>query len=436
MIDRERPQTNETGAEYLKPAGANLGMAPPRGAVPPRPGMFASLRHRQFRRYWIGLFVSNIGNWMQSVAQGWLVYRLSGSALTLGAVAFAGSVPTLLLAPLAGVTADRHDRRRVLIATQTTQLFAALTLAAATFFGFVSVPLVAAVALINGTANAFTTPSHQSLFLDLVGRDDLMNAISLNAMQFNLSRIAGPAVAGFVIGKASESACFLANAASFAGILVPLATMPPLPRRAPTDRSAFAEMILGLRYARRDAWIAPLLLLAAAVAVFGAPAVTLAPMYARRLFSTGAEGLGAMLSSVGAGAVATALVMARRGDAPNKGLALRIASLAFAASLLGLAYAPRFPFALAALAVLGGAMMAFSSLVNTLLQKRAPARIRGRVLSLYALAWLGLLPIGNLFAGALAEHLGPRAGLLTGAAGIVAALAAISAWRPLPAEAA
>jgi MFS family permease len=398
--------------------------------------MFASLRHRQFRRYWIGLFVSNIGNWMQSVAQGWLVYRISGSALTLGAVAFAGSLPTLLLAPLAGVTADRHDRRRILIATQSTQLLAALTLAAATFFGFVSVPLVAAVALLNGIANAFTTPSHQSLFLDLVGRDDLMNAISLNAMQFNLSRIAGPAVAGFAIAKLSESACFLANAASFAGILIPLATMPPLPRRAHTDRSALAEMILGLRYARRDALIAPLLLLMASVAVFGAPAVTLAPMYARRLFSTGAEGLGGMLSSVGAGAVVTALVMARRGDAPRKGLAVRISCLGFAASLVGLAYAPSYTVALVALAVLGGAMMACSSLVNTLLQKRAPDRLRGRILSLYALAWLGLLPFGNLLAGGLAERLGARTGLLVGAAGIVAALAAISAWRPLPDEAA
>jgi MFS family permease len=398
--------------------------------------MFASLRHRQFRRYWIGLFVSNIGNWMQSVAQGWLVYRISGSALTLGAVAFAGSLPTLLLAPLAGVTADRHDRRRVLIATQSLQLLAALTLASATFFGFVSVPLVAGIALVNGTANAFTTPSHQSLFLDLVGRDDLMNAISLNAMQFNLSRVAGPAVAGFVIARFSESACFLANAASFAGILVPLATMPPLPRHARSDRSAVTEMFLGLRYARRDALIAPLLLLSAAVAVFGAPAVTLAPMYARRLFSTGAEGLGGMLSAVGAGAVVTALVMARRGDAPRKGLVVRISVAVFAASLVGLAYAPGYAAALVCLAVLGGAMMACSSLVNTLLQKRAPARLRGRVLSLYAMAWLGLLPIGNLLAGALAQRLGARAGLLVGAGGIAVALAAIAAWRPLPAEAA
>jgi MFS family permease len=159
-------------------------------------------------------------------------------------------------------------------------------------------------------------------------------------------------------------------------------------------------------------------------------------MYARRLFSTGAEGLGGMLSSVGAGAVVTALVMARRGDAPRKGLVVRISCLGFAASLVGLAYAPSYTVALVALAVLGGAMMACSSLVNTLLQKRAPDRLRGRILSLYALAWLGLLPFGNLLAGGLAERLGARTGLLVGAAGIVAALAAISAWRPLPDEAA
>jgi MFS family permease len=396
--------------------------------------MFASLAHRHFRRYWIGLFVSNIGNWMQSVAQGWLVFEISGSPFTLGAVAFAGSIPTLLLAPLAGVTADRHDRRKVLIATQTLQLLCALTLAAGTFFGFVTIPLVAAVALANGTANAFTTPSHQALFLDLVGRDDLMNAISLNSMQFNLSRIVGPAVAGFVIAEVSESACFLANAVSFAGILIPLATMPKLARRTRADRSAFAEILLGLRFARRDEVIAPLLLLSAAVAIFGAPTVTLAPMYARLLLSTGAQGLGGMLTAVGAGAVVTALVMARRGDAPRKGRDLQIAAAAFALSILLFAYAPSYTAALFCLAILGGAMMAFSSLVNTLLQKRAPDRIRGRVLSLYALAWLGLLPIGNLAAGAVAERFGVRPTLLSGAAGIAVALVVIAVARPLPEE--
>ncbi|HEY6148148.1 MAG TPA: MFS transporter, partial [Thermoanaerobaculia bacterium] len=179
---------DSTHPDLLKPAGPNLGLAPPRGEVPPKRGMFSSLSYRPFRGYLVGLFLSNVGTWMQTVAQGWLVYRLSNSALVLGLVTFAGSLPTLLLAPLAGVAADRFDRRRLLIATQVVQMGAALFLAIATWRGFVSVPLVAVLAVANGVASAYMTPSHQSLFMDLVGRNDLMNAISLNSMQFNLSR--------------------------------------------------------------------------------------------------------------------------------------------------------------------------------------------------------------------------------------------------------
>ena len=433
MTTPERPRADDAHPGLLKPAGPNLGTAPPRGAIPLRRGMFASLRYRAFRNYWAGLFVSNAGSWMQTVAQGWLVLRLSDSAFVLGLVAFAGSIPSLLLAPLAGVAADRYDRRRLLLTTQSTQMGCALFLAAATGWHFVTVPLVAAVAIVNGVANALTTPSHQSLFLDLVGREDLMNAIALNSMQFNLSRVLGPAIAGVVIGAAGETACFLVNAVSFVAILVPLATLPPLPARARGVTSAWADLRGGLRFAARDPAVPPLLVISGALAVFGTPAVTLAPLFARKLLGVGPEGLGGMLSAVGLGAVATALVLAWLGDFRGKGRGVFAAALAFAASLAAFAVSRRYALALASLAVLGGAMMSASSLVNTLLQTRSPDRLRGRVISLYVLAWLGLVPLGNLQAGAVAERFGPSAALLTGAAGIALTVLAVRAWRPFSA---
>lgn len=397
--------------------------------------MFASLAHRQYRRYWTGLFLSNIGTWMQSVAQGWLVLRLSNSALLLGLVGFAGSIPTLLLAPLAGVAADRLDRRTLLLATQSTQMACAFTLAAATALGFVSVGLVAAVATVNGIANALTVPSHQSLFLDLVGREDLTNAIALNSMQFNLSRVIGPMLAGLTIAAFGEAACFGLNGISFVAILIPLATLPPLPTSRRRPRSAWIDLRSGLRYAGRHPLIPQLLAIAAAIAVFGTPAVTMAPLFARRLLGVGPEGLGGMLTAVGLGAVATALLMASRGDFGKKGFGVLLASSGFVLSLTGFALSRRYALSLAFLALLGASMTSMASLVNTLLQKSAPDRMRGRVISLYAVAWLGLVPIGNLQAGAMAQRFGAATALLVGAAAIAATLVGVRIVRPIPAAA-
>lgn len=423
---------DSTHPDLLKPAGPNLGLGPPRGEVAPKRGMFSSLSYRPFRGYLVGLFLSNVGTWMQTVAQGWLVYRLSDSALVLGLVTFAGSLPTLLLAPLAGVAADRFDRRRLLIATQIVQMSAALLLALATWRGFVSVPLVALLAVANGTASAYMTPSHQSLFLDLVGRHDLMNAISLNSMQFNLSRIVGPIVAGFTIAAFGENACFFLNAVSFVPFLAAILALPSSPRKRRRTRGSWIDLRIGLRFAFRDRVLPSLLAVSASLAVFATPAVTLAPLYARRLLNVGPRGLGGMLSAVGVGAVATALVLAALGDFPRKGLVLLVAAGAFAVSVAGLALAPSYPAALASLAVLGGAMMSSSSIINTLMQKRAPDKLRGRIISLYALSWSGFVPLGNLLAGAVAEHFGAAASLLVGTAGIAVTLVLIQALRPIP----
>jgi MFS family permease len=430
MSDEQPPERGGEHPALLKPAGPSLGVAPPRGQEPPRRGMFSSLAHRPFRRYWIGLFLSNIGTWMQVVAQGWLVLRLSNSALILGLVGFAGSIPTLLLAPLAGVAADRVDRRRLLLVMQCTQMACALVLATATGFGFVSVPLVGAVAIVNGLSNAFTMPSHQSLFLDLVGREDLLNAISLNSMQFNLSRVIGPMIAGLTIAAFGETGCFLLNAVSFLAVIAALAVLPPMKKRRAPSRGAWIDLKIGVRFARRREIIFPLLAIAAALAVFGTPAVTLAPLFARKLLHVGPQGLGGMLSAVGLGAAASALLLASRGDFRRKGRAVLLAALGFAAALFGLAISRQYLVSLGCLALLGASMSSSASLINTLLQTSAPDRLRGRVISLYALAWLGLVPIGNLQAGAVAERFGAAAALFVGAAGIVLTLGTVRAWAP------
>lgn len=435
MTDKDQLESGASHPAFLKPAGPNMGVAPPRGAAGPRRGMFSSLAHAQFRRYWIGLFLSNIGTWMQVVAQGWLVLRLSNSALVLGLVGFAGSIPTLLFAPLAGVAADRADRRKLLIATQSLQMLCAFTLAAAVGWKFVTVPLVAAVAIVNGLANAFTMPSHQSLFLDLVGREDLMNAISLNSMQFNLSRVLGPMVAGFTIAAFGETGCFLLNAVSYLAVIAALAVLPPLRKRASRSHGAWIDMRIGLRFARRRPLIVPLLAIAAALAIFGTPAVTLAPLFARRLLHVGPPGLGGMLSAVGLGAAASALALARLGDFRMKGRAVMVAASGFALSLLGLGLSRSYPLSLAFLALLGASMSSSASIINTLLQTSSPDRLRGRVISLYALAWLGLVPLGNLQAGAVAERFGAAAALFVGAAGIVLTLLTVRFVKPVPATA-
>ena len=423
MTDGEdRLENGAAHPAFLKPAGPNLGVAPPRGGVAPRRGMFSSLSHRPFRRYWIGLFLSNIGTWMQVVAQGWLVLRLSDSAFMLGLVGFAGSIPTLLLAPLAGVAADRVDRRKLLLTTQSIQIGCASFLAVATGFRFVSVPLVGAIAVVNGLANAFTMPSHQSLFLDLVGREDLLNAISLNSMQFNLSRVIGPMVAGLTIAAFGETGCFALNAVSYLAVIAALAALPPMRRRRSRNRSAWIDLRIGVRFARRRPLIIPLLAIAASLAVFGTPAVTLAPLFARKLLQVGPEGLGGMLSAVGLGAAASALALASRGDFRRKERAVVLWALGFAAALLGLGLSRQYVVSLLCLGLLGASMSSSASLINTLLQTAAPDRLRGRVISLYALAWLGLVPIGNLQAGAVAERFGAAASLFVGCAGIVLTL--------------
>ena len=409
-----------SGARSSRPARRSA-LALPRGVRGPGAGCSPRSRHRSFRRYRTGLFLSNVGSWMQTVAQGWLVLRLSDSALVLGLVTFAGSLPTLVFAPLAGVAADRYDRAERAPARDADPDGSALAARGLHVLGIRHGASRRGAGDRSGVANAFMTPSHQSLFLDLVGsrRPDERDRLEFDAVQSLADH--RPHVAGFTIAAFGETGCFLLNALSFVAILVPLALLPPM--RRPAGRRGALGGPAGSACGSPAATpccrpCSPCM----ALAVFGTPAVTLAPLYARRLLDVGPQGLGGMLSAVGVGAVATALLLAWLGDFPRKGLAVTLAAWAFAVSLAGLAASRLYALSLVSLALLGGAMMCSSSLVNTLMQKRAPARLRGRVISLYALAWLGFVPLGNLQAGAVAQRFGAAASLLVGTAGIALTL--------------
>jgi predicted MFS family arabinose efflux permease len=246
-------------------------------------------------------------------------------------------------------------------------------------------------------------------------------------MQFNLSRVIGPMIAGLTIAAFGETGCFLLNSVSYLAVIAALAALPSLKKRRAGSRGAWVDLKIGVRFARRRPIILPLLAIAAALAVFGTPAVTLAPLFARKLLHVGPEGLGGMLSAVGLGAASSALLLASRGDFRRKGRAVMVSALGFAISLLGLALSRKYVVSLACLALLGASMSTSASLINTLLQTTAPDRLRGRVISLYALAWLGLVPIGNLQAGAVAERFGPASALFAGVAGILLTLLVVRA---------
>jgi predicted MFS family arabinose efflux permease len=237
-------------------------------------------------------------------------------------------------------------------------------------------------------------------------------------------------VAGFTIAAFGETGCFLLNGISYLAVIAALAALPSLRRRRAGSRGAWVDVRIGIRFARRQPLILPLLAIAASLAVFGTPAVTLAPLFARRLLHVGPPGLGGMLSAVGLGAAGSALFLASLGDFRRKGSAVVLAAFGFALSLVGLGLSRSYPLSLAFLAVLGASMSSSASIINTLLQTSAPDRLRGRVISLYALAWLGLVPLGNLQAGAVAERFGAAAALFVGAAGIALTLLIVRILRP------
>jgi MFS family permease len=369
---------------------------------------FAALRHRNFRLFFGGYVVSLVGVWMQRVAQSWLVLDLTGSAFYVGLVDAVGSLPVLLFSLYAGAVADRVSRHRMVIATQCASMTVALAFAAVTFAGWQSVGLVVFLAAALGVAQAFDIPARQSFFIELVGREDLPSAIALNASAFNATRLIGPAIAGVLIGLVGVGACFLLNGVSYLAVLAALFAMRGVasqPRVRPAV-SAWANIREGLRYVASETRVRVLLVNVAALSIFGLPFLTLLPVLARQGLGRGAQEYGWMMSAVGGGALVGALALATFGSHLPRGRVLGTASVVFGLAVGGLALVRSVLAALALLMVAGAAMITTTALTNTLLQLLAPDWLRGRVISVYTFAFIGMAPFGALMGGSVAEGLG------------------------------
>jgi len=371
---------------------------------------FAALSVSNYRRYYGGQAISQIGTWMQMTAQSWLVLSLTHSSTALGAIVALQTLPVLLLAPYGGVIADRVNKRRMMIMLQSAMGLQALALGLLTVTGAVRVWQIGVLAALLGLNNAFENPSRQSFMLELVGPEHLRNAVSLNSVMVSCARAIGPAIAGLLIAGVGDGVCFLLNAASFVAVVASLVTMDrsALNPTEPTPR-AKGQLREGLRYVRRTPALAiPLLMMGAAGCLAYEFQVSL-PVMASRGLDVGATGYGFMTAAMGVGAVLGGLLMAARGKTGLRPLI--VASCAFGVALALAALAPDLPLELAALAFAGGASITFMSTGNSTLQLTAEPAMRGRVMSLWFVAFQGSTPIGAPIVGLVTAALGARAGL-------------------------
>jgi MFS family permease len=381
---------------------------------------FAALATPNYRRFFAGQAVSQIGTWMQTVAQAWLVLRMTGSGAALGMVAAAQFTPILLLAPYGGLLADRLDKRRLLIGTQVALGAIALTLGVLTVTGAVSLGMVVALALALGLVTAVDNPARQSFAQEMVGPGRLRNAISLNSVLVNSARAIGPAVAGVLIATVGLGLCFLINAASYVAVIVALAGMDLAALRpAPRTSREPGQVRQGLAYvAHTPGLLVPLMMLAV-IGTLAYEFQVVLPLLAERTFGGGPGTYGLLTSAMGAGAIVGGLVVARSG---RTGLhALTVAAGGFGLAILVAAAAPTVALALVALAVVGATSVAFLAVGNTTLQLTAEPRFRGRVMALWAVAFLGSTPLGAPLIGAVSDHVGARGGLVVGGLACLAA---------------
>ncbi len=395
------------------------------------PVTLRALEHRNFQLFFSGQLISLIGTWMQSVAEAWLVYRMTGSSLLLGLVGFASQFPVFLIAPLGGIVADRNNRHRVVIATQVASMIPALILAALTLAGVVQVWHVFVLAALLGVVNAFDIPGRQSFLVDMVGKESLMNAIALNSSMFNAARIIGPAIAGILVAKIGEGWCFFANGISYIAVIAGLLMMRvPRPNYIAPSASPLAHIIEGFRFAWHARLIRALLLLLALVSLVAMPYTVLMPIFADRILHSGARGLGILMGATGVGALVGALTLAARSGVKGLGRWVAFSCAGFGISLVLFSFSRVFWLSAALLLPVGFCMMLQMSSSNTLIQVMVPDHLRGRMMAVYSMMFMGLAPFGALLGGALADRLGAP---LTVAMGAVAALGGAALFaRHLP----
>ena len=387
---------------------------PPRAAAPISwiRQVFVALHERDFRIFWLGQLVSVTGTWMQTVAQGWLVLQLTGSPFVLGLAAAARSLPVLILVIPAGIVADRFDRRKIVIATSVVSTVASAVMGILAVAGSIDVATVLVIAAILGVSNAFEMPARQSYVSELIGRRHLANAIALNSLLFNSARVVGPAIAGVLVALVGPGWAFVLNAISFVPVIIGLLLISRVhvPRVGVAARTAIPE---AARYLRGEPRVTALLGLLAAQTIFASGNYILGPSLAEDL-GQGAEGLGVLLSAAGVGAVVGGLRLAATADRAERWRVLLLAGLAISAGLVGVWLTTSYPVTLLCFIVAGWGVVTFNASTNTLIQTIVPDRLRGRIMSLYTLMLLGLMPAGGLLMGALATDLGSAAAIAWG----------------------
>lgn len=379
---------------------------------------FAALRYPNFQRWFIGQALSLAGSWMQSVAQGWLVYQITGSKLALGTITAVGTIPTLFFMLPAGALADRMSKRRLLMITQVVMMISALILAALTWLKVLQVWQIGALALLSGIAQAFDAPARLALTPMLVDdRRDLQNAIAMGSTMFNLARVVGPAIGGLVLASMGAGWCFAINGVSFVAVLIALAGMniPGDVGRLPSQRHMAAEIGDGLRYVWQQPVVRTLTALIAITSIFGFSYSVLLPAYAVDVLKVGETGYGLLNAAVGVGALIGALTVASLSRRKSKGMQLTVGTLVFPLAVLAFAATRSFPLSLACMAGAGIGFVIQNATSNTIIQLMAPDALRGRVMSVYALFFFGTTPIGALFAGAMAERWDSTASVVLGA---------------------
>ena len=384
----------------------------PRRADPPNlpaeSGMshaWRALRHRNFRLFFGGQTISLIGTWMTRIATAWLVYRLTHSALLLGTVSFAGQIPTFLVAPFAGVWIDRLDRRQVLIWTQTLAMVQSFALAGLTFSGLITIHWILFLSVMQGIINAFDMPGRQSFMVQMVeDRADLGNAIAINSSMVNVARLIGPSLAGMLIAVTSEAWCFLIDGISYIAVIASLLMMhvhvPAIMRKA---TSTFHEMKEGWSYVSGFLPIRTILMLFAVVSLMGMPFVVLMPVFAAKVLHGGPHTLGFLMGAMGVGALASALSLAARRSVRGLIRMIPVAAAVFGLGLIGFGLSSTFWLSMAMVLVAGAGMMQGMASSNTIIQTLVDEDKRGRVMSYYTMAFMGMAPFGSLLAGTMAH---------------------------------
>ncbi|MBI2845820.1 MAG: MFS transporter [Chloroflexi bacterium] len=380
------------------------------------PRTFAALSVRNYRLFFFGQLISLTGTWMQSIAQSWLVYRLTGSPLALGVVGFFGSVPVLLFSLWGGVLADRLPKRNILVIAQTGLMLQAFVLGGLTLTGLVQVWHIMLLALILGSINSIEMPTRQAFVVEMVGKDKLTNAIALNSSLFNATRIIGPAVAGVLVATLGEGPAFFINGVSFLAVIFGLLLMRmeevPSPNR---QASGWDNLREGLGYTFRHPSILTLVALMSVSSLLVMPYAFLMPIFAKDILMVGAPGLGMLMAAAGVGALIGALFLASLGDFQNKGLMLTVGNLLYPTLILVFSFSRSFPLSLLILVGAGWAMVTQNATANTLLQTIVPDHLRGRVMSGFVLTFVGMMPLGTLQAGFIANLFGAPLALGLGA---------------------